>query len=757
MTDSSPLALSAQARQVLAQALHKGLPALLQVLDRAADDLVSQVAEHGLQMARRDAMERWRRAGRAWVGQLQAAVTQAALQGWQDSRPRGVPQDLALVGHEVIEREILVSRLAMALLDQASWEFNDLRLRMLSIEGGEDLPPNDILRHQVLGRQVLTAWADAGLGHEVWQFLQATLHQELGHLAYEAYHECNRWLIAQGVLPDVNLRPLIRRLSDSTQEAPISHPATVPDSVAAEPPLASRAVERRVAPKSQDAAQQVLAQLQRVLARHVMPSVGDAGGGGTSSPGAAPDVELSISSEPSPRFKQALVQAQAALRPERAKSGDTLPISLDQMRQRQQDVKQALKDAAESPAERATVEVVAMLFQSILMEERIPPAVRVWFARLQMPVLRVALAEPDFFASTDHPARLLIDRMGVCVMGFNTSSANLGDALEREIKRIAQVVEAYPDTGRRVFQAVLTEFEKFLDHYFQTENEASRKGVSLAQQIEQRETLAIQYTIELRKMLAEVPVQEGVRDFLFQTWADVLAVTAMRSGAESTQTAQMRSVAADLIWSASAKVSREERAEVIQRLPTLLKTLREGMRDAGLSVAKQDSKLQELNTALTAAFAARSAVIPKERLDELMEQLHTLVALLPGEGEHELDEMLVRNLSAHECDDLEVVAEGGGDATDAMLKWAKSLQLGEWYMLDYRGRVEPVQLAWQGAHQQLNLFVSAQGRGVLFQLTRLAAFLHAGLLLPAQDEALTVKATRSVLAKLEVDPSRLYC
>ena len=72
-----------------------------------------------------------------------------------------------------------------------------------------------------------------------------------------------------------------------------------------------------------------------------------------------------------------------------------------------------------------------------------------------------------------------------------------------------QVVEAYPDTGRRVFQTVLTEFEKFLEHYFKNENEATRKGVSLAQQVEQRETLAIQYTIELRKMLNEVPVQEG--------------------------------------------------------------------------------------------------------------------------------------------------------------------------------------------------------------------------------------------------------
>ena len=49
------------------------------------------------------------------------------------------------------------------------------------------------------------------------------------------------------------------------------------------------------------------------------------------------------------------------------------------------------------------------MFQSILAEDRIPPAVRVWFARLQVPVLRVALAEPEFSATwiTPHASSLI--------------------------------------------------------------------------------------------------------------------------------------------------------------------------------------------------------------------------------------------------------------------------------------------------------------------------------------------------------------
>ena len=195
--------------------------------------------------------------------------------------------------------------------------------------------------------------------------------------------------------------------------------------------------------------------------------------------------------------------------------------------------KQALKNVASTQEERATIEVVALLFQSILTEDRIPTSVRVWFARLQMPTLRVAMSEPDFFSSAQHPARRLIDRMGACVMGFDAAPQGAGPELEGEVARVVQVVEAFPETGRKVFQTVLVEFERFIERYFRDQNETTKKGVSLASQVEQRETLAIQYTIELRKLLDGVPVQDGVREFLFQVWADVLATTAMRHGLQS--------------------------------------------------------------------------------------------------------------------------------------------------------------------------------------------------------------------------------
>ncbi len=773
-TPANPMALAQQARRSYAERLLAGMPAVVQAVDQGVRLLASAVAEPAIALKRRELIPVLQSTLPIWsmgmttllkTSLATGTVTQTRL-GELPVGPGGKPASrLSLVDDDTIEHEILSSRLALAMMDRASWEFTDLRSRMNVLESRDELDTQDILRPHVLARIVTSSWLAAPLGFDAWRLVQTVIHDELSLFAEEAYHETNRFLLQRHVLPEVDLRPFIRRTSHggirastatstggsggfgtptgiSGTEFQYSAMRTAPATeVGEETRLMTRAGGLARGP---DQAEAVLGRLNRLVGRQL------------------PDFAITshAPAQPSPRLSEAIADAQegvarrlASAAAAAASSGSAsigTPALLEELHQR----KQALKQAATSPVERATIEIVALLFQSILMEDAIPASVRVWFARLQMPVLRVAVSEPDFFATVEHPARRLIDRMGSCVMGFDSSSRAVGDLLEKEIKRVVQVVEAYPDTGRRVFQTVLTEFEKFLEHYFKNENEASKKGVSLAAQVEQRETMAIQYTIELRKMLNDVPVQEGVREFLFQIWADVLATTAIKTN-NGDATKEMKRAAADLIWSASAKVSRAERAEVIRRLPPLLKTLRDGMDDAGIPLPKQDEYIQRLNNSLAAAFTAKAAAISHERLEELMARLETLEELLPEAEDVDIDESLVMDLSGHESSELEVVGEGGSMPTSAMLSWARELQVGSWYMLDYRNRNEPVQLAWQGMRRQLTLFVSPQGRGILFQQQRLAAFLQAGLLVPAQDEALTVRATRSAMAKLDGDPSRL--
>jgi hypothetical protein len=425
-------------------------------------------------------------------------------------------------------------------------------------------------------------------------------------------------------------------------------------------------------------------------------------------------------------------------------------VALD-LRQRTQQ----LKRQAATHSEKATIEIVALMFQAILSEERIPAAIRVWFARLQMPVLRVALSEPEFFGSLEHPARQLIDRMGACVMGFDASAIN-GSALENEVKRVVQVIEQYPETGRRVFQLVYDEFQRFLSKYL-TEKGPTSKLVSVAQQVEQKETMAIQYTIELRKMLNDVPVREEIREFLFKVWAEVLAVAAVKNGPQHEETLALKKSASDLVWAASAKPNRNDRAKVIQDLPDLLTRLRRGMTLLGLEASEQENHIKVIGDTLADAFLSKTEAIPHARIEEMTRRLANLEDFVSDDatGELPLDQESIEMMLGIDASMIEVISAGGSSPSAAMLSWANELTLGNWFTLDHNGRIAQVQYAWCSERRQLHLFAAGDGYCYLMPVRRLASYLQAGLLVPTEEEALTVRATRDALAKLDANPERL--
>ncbi|MFZ2987472.1 DUF1631 family protein [Ideonella sp.] len=879
-----------QARRYYAEQVLADLSAVSAAALEAAQVLNEQPAERALAQQRQDMLQQLMRHSVQWVPALEAAVREllgSVSPPSTASAPllTGFPAtgELQLVDDETIQRNIFVSRLTLAILDKATWEFADLRARLGQLEPQGELEEGDLFRPQALARCVLRTWMQAGLALTAWRELESPLQRFFAVRVETALHETNRWLIERGVLPQVDLRPFIRRAEGAVTQAgalapePPAEPAeevSAPaDQISTRSPAPAlperdwgatpmgpnlgRAVPNSLGgPASAGRVESPPRQLSvrpgstsgsagQAGARGAAAAQGGggggggfggasggAGGGGHGASGAAAlgpglnggtrfagpgsvfggggggsgsggaegdssgrgdldeetrlmtrqsagsavqgDVVMARFSDilaqhvpgfnqpgsgraPSEQLSQAMHQAQqrAVSQAEAAlPAGTGAPPSPARMVAELREQQQALKQAATTPEERATVELVALLFQSILTDERVPAALRVWFARLQMPVLRVALAEPDFFSGAEHPARRLIDRMGACVMGFEADAEVIGAPLEAEIRRIVQVVEAFPDTGKRVFQAVLGEFEKFLERYLREHTEAARVGVSLAQQIEQRETLAIQYTIELRGMINELPVQESVRDFLFHIWADVLATTAVRHGAQSAAVNEVRDAAAELLWAASAKTTREERADVIRRMPPLLGILRQGMGAAGLEARRQEEAIKALNGAFTAAFSARATSISPDLLEQLKQRLSAIEELLPEEG-LELDDTWVLDEAHHQNEGLEVVADGGSMPGPAMLAAAGELDLGSAFTLEYRGRHDLVRLTWQGLHRQLTLFTTQHGRCVLFQKTRLAAFLQAGLLLPLEDESLTTKATRDAMRKISADPSRL--
>lgn len=791
--DQHVSSLAKQARELFVVHVGRVLPELVKACETRLMALMDVPGPAREMQERRDAWTAFNKQQTTWLNNSRKALQRTLLPRFSasGSPAQSIPGRLELLAEGAIDDQIMASRLAMRVLEQCSTELNELRLRIQHLEKRQELPRGDVLLPDVTARILVDQWLDVQMTREGWQLVQDALAPLMAKKMLEAYKAANEFLVSSGVMKEIDLNALVKRAPGSrsaggpgasggrdaetgrssaggggmgggsggdggnggaSRTGPVSGAAGVGSgrSGAAASSVMGVHDETRLMTSSSPLArarmraQGVVGRLKRMLIDRV-----------------SSDFEATQILETSPRLRQVIQQVAPAVAhdvPIPTGAGSGPPVmdaghverAATALRERTAELKQA----AATPTEKATIEVVALMFQSILAEERIPASVRVWFARLQIPVLRVALAEPEFFSALQHPARRLIDRMGSCVMGFesNVSSA----ALEAEIKRVVQVIEQYPETGRRVFQLVYDEFQKFLSTFLSEQGNAGRV-VTVAQQVEQKETLSVQYTIELRKLLDDVPVRDEVREFLFKVWVEVLAVASVKYGLKHEETASLKRVASELLWAASAKPNRNDRARVIQQLPSLLQRLRQGMGLLGYPPGLQDTHIKSVSDTLADAFMSRTEAIPQERLDKLSERLAHLEDYLPesGVGDLDLDNESIEMITGVDASNIEVIRTGGSQPNEAMRAWAAELQIGAWFGLDHNGKLNSVQLAWRSQQGQLYLFVSGSGRCYLIQATRVAAYLQAGLLVPSEDEALTVRATRAALAKLDANPERL--
>ena len=152
--------LSEQARRIYAEQLVKGLPAVVNTLAESARSLLDKPSEHVRFQRRRELMHQLQKGAPTWHKTMVNGLRNALLHGVSAVRPADLPMPgarsgpLALVDDDTIEREILTSRLALAVMDQAASEFTDLRARMALLEQREELEAQDMLRAHVCQAQI---------------------------------------------------------------------------------------------------------------------------------------------------------------------------------------------------------------------------------------------------------------------------------------------------------------------------------------------------------------------------------------------------------------------------------------------------------------------------------------------------------------------------------------------------------------------------------------------------------------------------
>ena len=219
------------------------------------------------------------------------------------------------------------------------------------------------------------------------------------------------------------------------------------------------------------------------------------------------------------------------------------------------------------------IDVVGSLFDQILSDTRVPPQMARQIARLQLPVLRVALERPDLLLVAPPPGAALRQPHRLAGQRVRGLRQRPGRAFLTGARLVQEIVEGDFD------QIDSTRKLAVLEHFIaeQTEGAASSRRRRRARQKETELRLQQRYTQQLQGALAPMPAA-GVPARLP---AAGLEPGAGARGAARRRRFRPRQALAprrrELVMSVQPKGSPTLRKKFLMALPPLMKDLNEGM------------------------------------------------------------------------------------------------------------------------------------------------------------------------------------
>ena len=233
-------------------------------------------------------------------------------------------------------------------------------------------------------------------------------------------------------------------------------------------------------------------------------------------------------------------------------------------------LKESLPQGSLTRGDESTIDLLSRIFETVFVDENIPQETRELIQFLQVPVLKAALLDKNFFFQEAHPARRMIDLMSR--MGWEQrrgADDPLFQAMQRGVDRIGR------DAGAEV--SVFAEAVADLEASIEAEETAATADISapiaaaLKQEKVSAATKSAKSAVALRIGSGELVAV--VETFLEKKWTSVLtiaySVESDKPGAVGSATRTMD----DLIWSVKPKITQEQRKQLIGKLPGLLATL----------------------------------------------------------------------------------------------------------------------------------------------------------------------------------------
>lgn len=400
-----------------------------------------------------------------------------------------------------------------------------------------------------------------------------------------------------------------------------------------------------------------------------------------------------------------------------------------------------------SPLDAVLVDAVAMLFDVVFEEATIPDRLKAQIARLQIPVLKAAMLDRNFFSQSNHPVRRMLDAIATLAVHLPENAAG-----QARLEAISQVVSRVLENFEQdiaVFATAATELEDLgssLEEILEETVDVSLQSDIL--QIKQSERAELAPVIVhdfINRALKDQPVAEAVREFLRRDWAQLLTTDYVKEGDQGAHFNSHVETMRELVWSVQAKADMDARLMLVRILPGLLKRLREGAAEIDLPAKLADRFFA--NLVILHANAVRPVTQPvplpdmtPEEIEEIVEQPAALVVTVE--------------------DTPEVVAEPEPptpEYEDLFTLRARTMNKGDWVEFHYDdGTFRWARLGWVSGVKSTYLFSDQDGMNSFsISLNRLADKLRKGEAVLVERKSITESAFGKLmnLFRLKMGPA----
>lgn len=330
------------------------------------------------------------------------------------------------------------------------------------------------------------------------------------------------------------------------------------------------------------------------------------------------------------------------------------------------------------------IDTVRALIDQTLSNTPLAEPMHVLLTQLDIPIIKIALADAPFFASKSHPARRLLADLARAAANWKEPSDDTADSLHSQIQTIVAALRDEADVSITVFYELLETFDKFI----------AESGLAAETTQQTNHPTHYQLWTAIEGPIAKQTVPQPVLDFLRGPWHAVLTKIADENGCAGSAWNSGLRVVEQLLWSIAPKRSAGERKLFAVLIPRLLNDINKGLAVIGWDHKQQTHFHAELQTLHLAALRPTHAT-----QQTLLVHSQSIVRANDQTAEITL-------FSAQNTMHVDAVPQSENNAMEP-LQFANALPLGTWLDLtDDDFREKRAKLAWKDENLHTFTFVN---------------------------------------------------